>query len=154
MLIVAVKRTHKLHSKLLAKCCYAEEQLLSHVAASNSGIFDEFYQLVYFPAQLSARLKLHNVPALFIDIGCVLELPGVSHSHQAIPSRSYMWLHHRVASAHYKDWTTHQVRIEPFAKMVLAAPRSFLKDRAVPLALPRAAPDSALYPRQIHLHPV
>src|SRR5260370_18937168 len=146
MLIVAVKRTHKLHSKLLAKCCYAEEQLLSHVAASNSGIVDEFYQLVYFPAQLSARLKLHNVPALFVDIGCLLELPGVSLSHQAIPSRSCLWLHHRVALTHYKDKTTPQVWIEPFAKMLPAPPRSFLKDLAPPLALPRAAPPSASYP--------
>src|SRR5256885_8656860 len=104
MLIVAVKRTRKLYSKLLAKCCCAEEQLLSHFASSNSGIVDEFYQLVYFPAQLPARLKLHNVPALFIGTGRVLELPGVSLSHQDMPSRSYSWLHHSVASIHYKDW--------------------------------------------------
>src|SRR5215469_11446448 len=139
MLVVAVKRTHKLHSKLLAKCCYAEEQLLSHVTGRNSGIVDELYQLVYFLAQLSARLKLHNVPALFTVIGHVLELPGISLSHQDMPSRSRMWLHPSVASTHYKDWTTHRPWTEPFAKMVPAGQQSLLKDRAAPLELRCAA---------------
>src|SRR6266699_1023397 len=140
MLIVAGKRTRKLHSKLFAKCCYAEEQLLSHVAASNSGVVDKFYQFVYFPAQLPARLKLHNVPALFIGIGHVLELPGVSLSHQDMPSWSCMWLHHSAASTHCKDCSTPQVWVAPFAKMVPAALRSFLRDRAAPLALRCTAP--------------
>src|SRR5215471_3028682 len=135
-----MKRTHKLHSKPLAKCCYAKEQLLSHIASRNSGIVDELYQLVYFPPQLSARLKLHNVPAPFIGIGRVLELPGVPLPHQDMPFRSHMWLHHSVASTCYKDWTTHQLWTEPFTKMVPAGQQSLLKDRAAPLVLRCAAP--------------
>ncbi len=96
MVMLAVKRTHKLHSKPVTACRYALQQLLSHFTGGNRRIVDEFYQFVYFPVQLSARLKLHNIPALFVDISLMLELPGVSFSHQDMPSRSLMCLRHSV----------------------------------------------------------
>src|SRR6266487_928071 len=51
----------------------------------------EVYQFVDLTAKMSARLKLHNVPALFrvvVDASYLLGLPGVPFFHQDMSFRS------------------------------------------------------------------
>src|SRR5436190_9285787 len=88
LLIVALKRTHKLRSKEFAELCYVEEQMVPHLAGGDGRTLRELYQFVYPMAKLSTGLKLHNVPALFMSISAVLEQPGVFLFHQDVPFRS------------------------------------------------------------------
>src|SRR6266699_5288392 len=92
-LIVALKRTHKPRSKLVAEHCHALEQLLLHFASGSCRIVTESDEFVYLLAKLSARIKLHNVPVSFTTAISLLEQPGASFFHQDISFRSLMWLH-------------------------------------------------------------
>ena len=99
-LIVALKRTHKPRSKLVAEYCHALEQLLPHFASGSCRIVTESDEFVYLLAKLSARIKLHNVPVNFTAAISLLEQPGASFFHQDMSFRSLMWLHHSVVSTH------------------------------------------------------
>src|SRR5947208_17080924 len=93
-LIVALKRTHKPRSKLVAEHCHALEQLLPHFASGSCRIVTESDEFVYLLAKLSARIKLHNVPVSFTAAISLLEQPGASFFHQDMSFRSLMWLDH------------------------------------------------------------
>src|SRR2546423_11365780 len=97
-LIVALKRTHKPRSKLVAEYCHALEQLLPHFASGSCRIVTESDEFVYLLAKLSARLKLHNVPVGFTAATSLLEQPGASFFHQDMSFRSLMWLHNSFIS--------------------------------------------------------
>src|SRR5213080_4810089 len=99
-LIVALKRTHKPRSKLVAEHCHALEQLLLNFASGSCRIVTECDEFVYLLAKLSARIKLHNVPFSFTTAISLLENPGASFFHQNISFRRLMWLHHSVVSTH------------------------------------------------------
>lgn len=76
LLVVALKRTHKLRSKPFAEHYYAVEESLLHFASADRRTVSKEHQFVYLLAQLSVRLKLHNIPSI------ILEQPGVSFFHQ------------------------------------------------------------------------
>src|SRR5437773_409124 len=85
-LIVALKRTHKPRSKLVAEHCHALEQLLPHFASGSCRIVTESDEFVYLLAKLSTRIKLHNVPVSFTAAISLLEQPGASFSIKIYPS--------------------------------------------------------------------